>query len=61
MKRMKVVFFDNEQDKRLLASQIAALEDPVLKARFDYTIEQDVEAKTTTLWFWHRRKEGEQL
>lgn len=61
MKKMRVIFFDNEEDKRLLTASVKALEDPVLAARFEFTVEHDDTAKQTTLWFWRRRKEGEQL
>lgn len=54
----QVVFFDGETDKRLLAASIAALEGDALKARYDYTVVYDDEAKTTTLRFWTRPTGG---
>lgn len=61
MLKRHVVFGQTESDKRLLASAIKALEDPILAARFAFTVEYDESTGKTTLWFWHRRKEGEQL
>ncbi len=61
MLKRRVVFGDTASDKRLLAASIKALEDEILKARFEYTVEFDDSTNKTTLWFWQRRKEGEQL
>lgn len=51
---MKVVFFDHEEDKKLLVASVKALESDVLAARFQFTVEHDDSTKQTTLWFWHR-------
>lgn len=59
MKKMRVVFYDHEEDMRLLKASIKALESEVLAVRFEHSVERDDTAKTTTLWFW--RKVGEQL
>lgn len=59
MLKRHVVFGQTESDKRLLASAIKALEDDILKARFDFTVEFDESTGKTTLWFW--RRTGEQL
>ena len=61
MLKRRVVFGDTASDKRLLVASIKALEDDILKVRFEYSIEYDDSTGKTTLWFWHRRKEGEQL
>lgn len=53
-KKFKIVFQDHEEDRRLLAAAVKALEDAVLAARYEFTIEQDVTAKTTTLHWWRR-------
>lgn len=58
IKKMRVVFHDHEEDKRLLAAAVKALESDVLAARFEFTVEHDDTANTTTLWFW--RRVGEQ-
>lgn len=61
MLKRHVVFGTTEEDRRLLAAAIKALEDDILKARFEFTLECDDSTGKKTLWFWHRRKEGEQL
>lgn len=59
MKKTMVVFFDHEEDKRLLQACIKALQTDVLASRYEFTVERDDTANTTTLWFW--RRTGEQL
>lgn len=61
MFKRRIIFGDTASDKTLLAASIKALEDPILSARFDFSVEYDSETNKTTLFFWHRRKEGEQL
>lgn len=61
MFKRRIIFGDTASDKRLLAASIKALEDDILKVRFEYSIEYDDSTNKTTLFFWHRRKEGEQL
>lgn len=59
MKKMRVVFYDHEEDMRLLKAATKALQSEVLAARFEHSVERDDTANTTTLWFW--RRTGEQL
>lgn len=51
---MRVIFFDHEEDKKLLAASVKALESDILAARFQFTVEHDDSTKQTTLWFWRR-------
>lgn len=57
-KTMRVVFFDNDTDKALLKSSIAALESDVLKVRYQFSVVYDDTSKTTTLKFWRRPAGG---
>lgn len=54
MLKRHVVFGDGDTDKRLLKSAIAALEDPVLSIRYEYSVEFDDSTGKTTLYFWQR-------
>lgn len=54
MEKMRVVFFDREEDERLLKACVKALETDVLSTRYEYSVERDDTAKTTTLRFWRR-------
>ena len=53
-RKSSIVFHDHEEDRRLLQASVKALESDVLAARYSFTIEQDVTAKTTTLKWWRK-------
>ncbi len=58
MLKRRIIFGDSETDKRLLTAAIAALNDDILKARYDYTVECDDSTGKVTLYFWQRPSGG---
>jgi hypothetical protein len=49
---MHIVFGNSMSDKALLEASLKALDDPILAARYGYTVEYDDNTEKTTLWFW---------
>jgi hypothetical protein len=58
MLKRRITFGDSDTDKRLLKAAIDALNNDVLKARYDYTVECDDSTGKVTLYFWQRPTGG---
>lgn len=51
---MHIVFGNSASDKALLEASLKALNDPILAARYNHTVEYDDNTEKTTLFFWRR-------